>query len=396
MSMLRACATKQREASVLLSRRLRIGTCSYRSFHDSSNKVHSAITSPLRSSAFYWQAPAVGYIMGCWTWKVSTTQCDAAASLVASVPDHKVPATTSELIAQEKGFQKFRRKVRRAWKMLLRVIKLCFTLAPVAAFYPVLLLSHKRHEDEDAQTIVLHHDDEPVEGLLGWYLRLCLLCVERSGAAVIKLMQWAGSRPDLFGHEFCAIFSKLQDDTTPHRWKHTEKVLREAFGDDWKEKIELKEILGSGCIGQVYRGHAVSETGEKQEVAVKVLHPNVEEDIDADLDLMRVAVRAAKYMPFDFFANLKWLNMEGVVEEFAALLKLQLDLRTEASNLTRFNENFKDEEFVVFPKLVEGFEPTQHVLVETFCDGIPVLQWAREHKEDRELLHMMCRKEHAE
>jgi len=145
-------------------------------------------------------------------------------------------------------------------------------------------------------------------------------------------------------------------------------------------------------ISQVYRGDVLSESGEKQQVAVKVLHPNVEEDIDADLDLMRVAVRAAKYMPFDIFANLKWLNMEGVVEEFAALLKLQLDLRTEASNLERFNENFKDEEGVVFPTLVKGFEPTRHVLVETFCNGIPVLQWARENRDDRELLTNMCRK----
>jgi len=243
MSMLRACATKRRETAVLLNRRLRMGT--YRSFH-SPNVVSASLR---RSLAYrYWQAPAVGYLVGC-SWKVSiTTQCDAAA-LVTSVPEHKVPVTTSQLIAQEEGFQKFKRKVRRAWKMLLRMIKLCFTLAPVAAFYPILLLSHKHDKDEDAQNIVLHHEDEPVEGLLGWYLQLCLACVERSGAAVIKLMQWAGSRPDLFGHEFCAIFSKLQDDTTPHRWKHTEHVLREAFGDDWKDKIELKDILGSGCIG---------------------------------------------------------------------------------------------------------------------------------------------------
>jgi aarF domain-containing kinase len=79
------------------------------------------------------------------------------------------------------------------------------------------------------------------------------------------------------------------------------------------------------------------------------MHPNVEDDIDADLDLMRLSVRIIARVPF--LSNLKWLNLEGVVEELACMLKIQLDLRTEASNLERFNANFKNNEYVVFPKV---------------------------------------------
>jgi len=279
----------------------------------------------------------------------------------------------------------------------MRLIKLSFTLAPVTFFYPILLLSSEAGDrPADAHEVALaqkEFDDEDVGGLLGWYLRMCLTCVEWSGAAVIKLMQWAGSRPDLFGHDFCAVFSQLQDDTTPHSWSHTEKVMSEAYGKNWRDRITLDEIVGSGCIGQVYVGECVKDdsTGEKRKVAVKVLHPSVEEDIDADLDLMRCAVRAARYLPFDVFANLKWLNLEGVVEEFARLLKIQLDLRQEAENLRRFNQNFKDDEQVEFPELVHGYQPTKNVLVESYCDGVPVLQWAREHSEDKPRLQKMCK-----
>jgi aarF domain-containing kinase len=278
--------------------------------------------------------------------------------------------------------------------MVRRFLKLSITLAPIIAFYPVLMLMRKP-EGEDAHAVVLRHDEEEdeVTGLLGWYLNLCLTCVEYSGAAVIKLMQWAGSRPDLFGHDFCAVFSKLQDQTTPHRWKYTEKALREAFGEDWRDHLELNGILGSGCIGQVYEGHTIPQhEGEtSQKVAVKVLHPQVHEDIDADLDLMRFAVRAVRYLPFDVFANLKWLNMEGVVEEFAGLLKLQLDLRKEAENLEQFNENFRGDDSVEFPKLVKGFRPTENVLVETFCEGTPVIQFCRDNRDNQEMLSKMCR-----
>jgi len=147
----------------------------------------------------------------------------------------------------------------------------------------------------------------------------------------------------------------------------------------------------------VYRGRLVDNNNGNNEkppkdVAVKVLHPAVQDDIDADLDLMRLAVRASKYIPFGVFPSLKWLNLEGVVEEFAHLLKLQLDLRREAANLERFNENFRDDECIEFPKLVPGFAPTENILVESFCEGVPVLEFCRNNRDNQEALTRMCNK----
>jgi len=296
-------------------------------------------------------------------------------------------------------------KMGRIWRLLKRLVKLAVTLTPVATFYPIygMLSSSSNNEDStDAHVIALRHkdddddDDELLSGFLGWYLRLCLQCVEHSGAAVIKLMQWAGSRPDLFGHDFCTIFSKLQDDTTPHHWRHTAKMMEEAYGANWNEKIELNEILGSGCIGQVYKGTLKNNTAgddrQPQPVAVKVLHPAIEDDIDADLDIMRVAVKLSQKIPFGVFTSLKWLNLEGVVEEFAHLLKLQIDLRREADNLQRFNQNFQNDDCIEFPQLVQGFEPTENILVESFCEGVPVIDFCRDNRHRQDLLTRMCNK----
>jgi aarF domain-containing kinase len=81
------------------------------------------------------------------------------------------------------------------------------------------------------------------------------------------------------------------------------------------------------------------------------MHPNVEQDIDADLDLMRLSIRLLDMLPFDVFRNLKWLNLPGFVDEMDTMLNTQLDLRTEAKNLVQFNENFKDNDIIVFPKV---------------------------------------------
>jgi ABC1 atypical kinase-like domain len=302
-------------------------------------------------------------------------------------------------------------KIRRAWRLCKRLVQLSFTLGPVLLLYPLVSWlcrddsSDENSLDSQAKVLRLENEAAVVTGLWGWYLRYCLQCVEHSGAAVIKLMQWAGSRPDLFGCHFCAVFSKLQDHTTPHAWTHTERALCDAYGEHWRRYIELHEVIGSGCIGQVYRGTILTggtlDQGQEPlrtndsgraplAVAVKVLHPGVHVDIDADLDLMRLAVRSIKYLPFDVLANLKWLNMEGVVEEFARLLKLQIDLRREAANLERFNANFRNDPAIEFPQLVQGFAPTDKVLVETFCPGVPVLHFCRQNQDNQRLLSSLC------
>jgi predicted unusual protein kinase regulating ubiquinone biosynthesis (AarF/ABC1/UbiB family) len=335
-----------------------------------------------------WAAPVVG----CYAVGVNlTTQCQAEGHKLVMYPTRR--RFQRPVVVRPPSWWD---TVQRYWRMWMRLWKLAFHLAPVVAFYPILLAKARQEKPEhaDAHEYVLLSQDQKdaarhADWWLGWYLKLCLSCVESSGAAVIKLMQWAGSRPDLFGHDFCAVFSQLQDATTPHPWSHTEQALAQAYGSEWRERMQVGELLGSGCIGQVYKGN-VKATPESDwnEVAVKVLHPNVRADIDADLDLMRVVARMSKWVPL--LHTLKWLDVEGVVEEFADLLQLQLDLRHEAENLKRFGENFRKDPSVVFPEVVEGFVPTRHVLVESFCDGIPVLQFAREHQDQPEKLSQMC------
>jgi len=305
--------------------------------------------------------------------------------LVVTKAEEAIPVSLEPLLRLSKGQSRWtllKRKVLIALRMFARLVKLSFALAPIALLYPIQSMLRK-DKDVDAHEFVLRAaaEAEP-SGLFLWYLNMCLASVEWSGAAVIKLMQWAGSRPDLFGHEFCSIFSRLQDNTSPHAWKHTSAKMEEAFGKDWGNRIELKELLGSGCIGQVYKGILLDT---KEEVAVKIMHPNVRQDIDTDLDLMRLAAYLGSKL-----GKVKFLNLQGAVEEFAGMLKLQLDLRTEAENLDRFNVNFKDDKDVVFPKLIPGFRTTKDVLVESFCAGIPVLQYARLNHDDQETLTKLC------
>jgi hypothetical protein len=45
----------------------------------------------------------------------------------------------------------------------------------------------------------------------------------------------------------------------------------------------------------------------------------------------------------------------------------------------------------VFFQLIDGYEPTKSLLVEEFCEGVPIMEFIRHNNEDRELLSAMCR-----
>jgi aarF domain-containing kinase len=315
-------------------------------------------------------------------------------------------------------------KVKRVIRMIRRIVKLIILFTPVVILYPLpwmidityqllapSILSLTDDDNSDAQELVwkaLEQKDSMVSmGPWKWYYRIVLLhAVERSGAAMIKIMQWAGSRPDMFGMEFCQVFSQLQDNTTPHEWKYTEQAMMEAYGPHWRDRIEIDDILGSGCIAQVYKGYIILPTDDdtdattnrqKQQprrrirpVAIKVMHPHVEADIDADLDILRVTVRIMEYLDFGPLKDLKWLNLPGFIEEMADMLKLQLDLRREGRNLVQFHQNFMSNDVVIFPQLIEACPPTKNILVETFCEGVPIMDFIKHNKADRDMLTKMC------
>ena len=226
-----------------------------------------------------------------------------------------------------------------------------------------------------------------------WW-RHCVRTSESSGALFIKLAQWASSRPDLFSEAFCSRFAHLQDHTPTHSWAHTEAALDQSFGPQWREELTLqRDPIGSGCIAQVHRGTLVVRDADGTErssaVAVKVLHPEVERWIEADMRILRLLSRLLQLVP-----TLKWLNPAGMADEFAQMLMMQLDLRLEAHNLERFRRNFTPSHSRAAP-LAHFPQPharyvSARVLTEEYVSGEPILTWARRQPADSEMRADVC------
>jgi len=120
-------------------------------------------------------------------------------------------------------------------------------------------------------------------------------------------------------------------------------------------------------VAQVYKGYI---KGRAEPVAIKVLHPHINESVGADLDVLR-SIAAF----FESFPKLKPLGPVAIVDDFRLRMVEQLDLRNEASHLRRFIKNFENDSDVEFPYPIDEYVH-EKVLVESFLtDARPILEY---------------------
>jgi aarF domain-containing kinase len=200
----------------------------------------------------------------------------------------------------------------------------------------------------------------------------------------------------------CKAMSTLHSHAPAHSLETTKKTLEKAFEghkfDDIFEEFD-EQPLGVGAIAQVYKAKlkpqfiarddtyhdterpnlqqrikknvdiALKSTPSRvpsSHVAVKVLHPKAERIVRRDLRIMAFFAAIINAIP-----TMEWLSFPDEVTQFGEMMRLQLDLRIEAANLTLFRKNFKHRTTAWFPYPYSEFS-TREVLIEEYAQGIPM------------------------
>ena len=202
----------------------------------------------------------------------------------------------------------------------------------------------------------------------------CMWSIQLMGPTFVKLAQWASTRPDLYPPALIKRLESLQDDVkVNYSMKTVEGTLASAFGKDWSDFIQVEgQPLGAGCVAQVFKGTLKdSKTKEKQSVAIKLIHPHVEQMIKTDMELLSIF---ADFI--DRFPSLEILSLGDTCREYCHMMNAQLDLRLEASNLSMFSTKFADDKWAAFPTPIDGFV-TKNVLIETLMEGSSIANFMR-------------------
>ncbi len=203
-----------------------------------------------------------------------------------------------------------------------------------------------------------HHNDAP----RGERIREAL---QELGPIYVKFGQSVSTRQDLLPEDIGAELAKLQDQVPPFSAELAKQYIERSYGQPADEIFATfePEALAAASIAQVHA--ATLKSGE--DVVVKLLRPNVREQIERDLEVMyALAALAQKYS-----ADAKRLRPIEVVAEYEKTILNELDMMREAANAAQLRRNFKGSKQLYVPDVYFDY-CRDDVLVLERIYGIPI------------------------
>ena len=186
--------------------------------------------------------------------------------------------------------------------------------------------------------------------------------IVRLRGVYIKLGQVLSIMGTFLPRAYAEELEGLQDKVPPHTWREMERTFVASLGRRPTEVFRAfeREPLAAASLGQVHR--ATLASGE--DVAVKILYPNVATVIQVDLRVLGWAVKIYKrFVPV--------AQIERIVDQIRDLLARETDYVHEARCLERMAGNFEGDDDVLFPR-VHWELTTERVLTMSFMPGIKI------------------------
>jgi ubiquinone biosynthesis protein len=206
----------------------------------------------------------------------------------------------------------------------------------------------------------------------GMRLRLAL---QSLGPVWVKFGQMLSTRRDLFPPELADELTKLQDQVAPFDGHAAQRLIEQALGlsniDQLFADFAVKP-LASASVAQVHTARLRMADGSLPEVVIKVIRPDIRQQILADLELMAdVAIAAARFLP-----DGKRLRPREVVAEYRKTILDELDLQREAANAIQLRRNFEGSEALYIPFVYSDYSRVNVMVMERIY-GIPVSETDR-------------------
>lgn len=184
---------------------------------------------------------------------------------------------------------------------------------------------------------------------LGERLRLAL---QELGPVFVKFGQALSTRPDILPPDIAASLSQLQDRVAPFPGSEARAMVERALGKRVDEVFdEFDEVpLASASIAQVHTARLKPQGPNDPglDVVVKVLRPNVEQQVAHDVKLMHtLAGLAERWHPLG-----KRLQPRAIVAEYERVLYDELDLMREGANCALLRRNWLGSPLIYHPLVI--------------------------------------------
>lgn len=193
--------------------------------------------------------------------------------------------------------------------------------------------------------------------------------LETLGPVWIKLGQMLSTRKDLLSEDLSTELTKLQDKISPFSSEEAIALVKQEL-----QLTDLHQIfaefettpIATASIAQVH-GAKITVDNDIVDVVVKVIRPNIKQQIVADVSLMKTV---AKWAQKNLTEGHRLRPVE-VVNEYETTILNELNLVLEASNGTQLRNNFEGSTDLYIPQIYQDL-CTSKVLVMERINGIPV------------------------
>jgi ubiquinone biosynthesis protein len=185
------------------------------------------------------------------------------------------------------------------------------------------------------------------------------------GATFIKMGQVMSTRPDLFPPEIIAELRILQDRLPAFGYWRARRIVEKDLGapiDQVFSEFDKKPVAAAS-VAQVHRAR-LQDCGD--EVAVKVLRPNIRRQVERDGGILLGFARV-----FAIHPRVRLSDPVGHLRHFVQAIVDQTDLTIEADNNRRFAANFESAPKIHFPPLYDDY-CTKRVITMQFERGSKV------------------------
>jgi ubiquinone biosynthesis protein len=189
--------------------------------------------------------------------------------------------------------------------------------------------------------------------------------LEEMGPTFIKLGQALSTRSDLVGQEIAQDLAQLQDRLPPFPSGTVRVIITQQLGKPIDELFASfdNNAAAAASIAQVH----FATLHDGRDVAIKVLRPNVEKAFAKDIALFYWLAGLAQYWK----PNWRRFKLIEVVKMFEETIRMELDLRFEASAAVELKTNLRNDVGFYVPEIYWNYT-AQRVLSLERIYGIPI------------------------
>ena len=194
--------------------------------------------------------------------------------------------------------------------------------------------------------IGLNFENKKNKGNLDPDKKLCD-ALQEMGTTFIKLGQFLATRPDIIGENVSKELEKLQDKLPEFSLFDAKNILRNELGkENFQQISNLTEPVAAASIAQVHFAE-IDISGEKKNVAIKILRPDIEKIFNEELD----ALMLLAYILENISKKTKRLKLVEIVQLLREITNIEMDLRFEAAAANELFENTKNDVGFNVPKI---------------------------------------------